>query len=336
MHVMVHHAKVFGFFLWRICLWGQAPLAGQPWQKRWSWKRNAFVVWNSVLMHVYCKSAARNLETPTSTRLFQVGFLLSMWIRFCITGVGVLDSHDNPWLMIALKSDSWFEASRLCQGHDMVRKVTGDDVVTSLRFTAPQVTMQLASTTEPFQMLLILRNWLFLFRASHFLQCSCCCGFGCVYSQAEYVPETEQVSFCLAWEVHSSGCHLITTRHNVYLSQAKFPSPHCAIALDWLEWSATLPFRLSTLRENLQPTLQRLLRLEKPSGQWLFFFCAAFSGLVYPLTSTRISAVAVQCSVALHSKFMSWIPSVSVEAAPCLSGPCLRFFGWLLAGWLWT
>lgn len=37
-----------------------------------------------------------------------------------------------------------------------------------------------------------------LFRASHFLQCSCCCGFGCVYSQAEYVPETEQVSFCLA------------------------------------------------------------------------------------------------------------------------------------------
>lgn len=81
------------------------------------------------------------------------------------------------------------------------------------------------------------------------------------------------------------------------------PSPHCAIALDWLDWSATLPFR----PVNTEGKFAADPSTAAPVGNLVTvaIFLCCFSGLVYPLTSTRISAVAVQCSVALHSKFMS-------------------------------
>lgn len=318
------------------CLWGQAPLAGQPWQKRWSWKRTHLLFGTQS----WCTRTAKVLHEILKHRLrqdcsrwassSQCGFAFASreWESLTATitlGPWLIDDSVEVWQLV------WsFEA---VPGARYGRKVTGDDVSHPYASLHPKWQ---CSWGRP---------------QSHF---KCCWYWGIGSFVSCFSLSSVQLLLWLRLCLQPSRIRTrngtsvllfglrsaqlwMSSYHNktqCVSEPGEVPSPHCAIALDWLDWSATLPFR----PVNTEGKFAADPSTAAPVGNLVTvaIFLCCFSGLVYPLTSTRISAVAVQCSVALHSKFMSWIPSVSVEAAPCLSGPCLRFFGWLLAGWLWT
>ncbi len=66
------------------------------------------------------------------------------------------------------------------------------------------------------------------------------------------------------------------------------PSPHCAIALDWLDWSATLPF----WPVNTEGKLAAYPSTAAPVGNPVAIFFVLLLG--YPVTFTLISGLAVQ------------------------------------------
>lgn len=103
--------------------------------------------------------------------------------------------------------------------------------------------MQLASTTEPFQMLLILRNWLFCFVLLTFFSAAAVV-VSAVFT-AKQNTRTRNGTSVLLFGLRSAQLWMSSylNKTQCVSEPGEVPSPHCAIALDWLEWSATLPFR---------------------------------------------------------------------------------------------